>query len=156
MANSVYKGRAPNEAIRYTYKGFKKLKIPTDLFTDLMDEYEACSKEEKWQYGLYTEGFPCVVCMSFLVLEAHDRGAIIEVTADRTHFEPFDKRYQMCFLSAEMEAKASEALRPLAEDWIGGIAELKVGAVYGFRRYLRDSWMPAHVDRKGAPACLSP
>ncbi len=51
MATNVYRGRAPNEAIRYTFTGFEKRMIPDELFKLLKREYDSCNKNQKWTHG---------------------------------------------------------------------------------------------------------
>ena len=48
-------------------------------------------------------------------------------------------------ISEELQVKVETYIRPLAEKWIGGA--LTLSKVYGFRRYLRDSFMKLHVDK---------
>ncbi len=71
------------------------------------------------------------------------------VTEDKTLYTPEDDFYQMCHVSARLRTELNRVMRPLAEEWIGGVDRLQPAAIYGFRRYLRNGWMPIHVDRKG-------
>jgi hypothetical protein len=57
--------------------------------------------------------------------------------------------YQVCHVSEGLKTEMHEVLGPKAQSWIMNAAQLKLTSIYGFRRYLRDSWMPGHVDRIG-------
>jgi tRNA uridine 5-carbamoylmethylation protein Kti12 len=56
MAVNVYKGRTGQDAVRYTYQGFEKTKIPEELFKAITNEYDTCNNERKWQQGIYLFG----------------------------------------------------------------------------------------------------
>lgn len=54
---------------------------------------------------------------------------------------------EMCYLPFGLKRRWHDALKPLVEQWIGGV-ELDETDLYGIRRYARGSKLMPHVDRE--------
>ena len=114
----------------YTKVGFEKRKAPVNLFKLVKAIYsknkwvpEAC----EFMTGIISG------CFKFI-----DDGF-------ECHAEKQSPTF-MLGLGAELEAKIAQTLKPLAETW-SGIDELKLGKVYGIRRYTNGRYLTSHVDR---------
>ena len=116
---------------RFTKEGFKKVKIPDDMYKDIMDHYSRCNFEEEINddrgfdedYGEYVVG-----------------GSI----AIRFARKPEDVYYMRSTLPHDLIQKWSKQLQPLMEEWSG--VELEFSAGYGIREYIPNSVLGIHRD----------
>jgi prolyl 4-hydroxylase len=112
----------------YTKDGFKKLKIPKEIYCDIKEEYSSMSFEMRpisdhdyhYEYGQNLIGSVAV------------KGLEI----------PY---YYRCQLSRKLVDKIYETLTPMMEDWSG--VKLQKTYHYGIRSYINNSILMLHRDR---------
>ena len=103
----------------FTPEGFKKTRLPDDLFNRITEFY---------QQG-----------RAHIALEVNDSiGTYIQTTTERHPAKLVD-------LSDELRQAIFTAICPLLEDWVK--IKLKPSAVYGIREYQRGATLKMHVDR---------
>jgi len=106
---------------------FKKVKIPDDLYSHLMDEYDVM---EFTKVDDDIEWDP--------VVNEYCNGGISVRGSNRPYTFKTD-------ISAELYNHCYESITPMIEDWCGQDLEMTWG--YGVRNYIRNSILHLHRDR---------
>ena len=121
---------------KYTEIGFEKRKVPESLFKLIKRKHS----ESGW-IPEDCELMPGILsgCFKFT-----DNGEECGMEKQSPTF--------MLAIGTHLEKKIGLAMKHLAEEWssvrlIGG--QLKIGKVYGVRRYTRGGYLTSHVDRPG-------
>jgi len=118
----------PDWVPKFTKVGFEKTKIPSDLYTELLREYQRVKQN--------------------MVLESCAKAVINceEIIDDEEECSlRTSRRTFIMNLNGVVLDKLKHKLHPLAEAWAG--VQLKHEATYGIRRYTNGSWLTSHVDR---------
>lgn len=103
----------------FTTEGFKKTRLPDDLFTTITEFYQKNR--------------------AHTVAEENDAiGTYIQTTTDHHPAKLIE-------LSEELRQAIFSVICPLLEDWVN--IKLKPSAVYGIREYQRGATLKMHVDR---------
>ena len=115
----------PPTHFNYTELGFKKGKVPEDLFRDILDFYEENKekkKPEQWPRGnTYVNAW--------------------EVPTYMVNFE--DKQLRGGW---DLKNRIWATMNPILSEWVGG-RELEPTSLYGVRVYERNAYLATHVDR---------
>ena len=112
---------------RFTKKGFKKAKIPDDLYSDIMLEYNRSRFTSIQQDPYFEPEYNHIV----------SGGAIAMLDTDK----PF---YLRADISPQSFDRWSKKLQPIMEKWCG--EKLKFINGYGIRSYHKDSMLMVHRD----------
>ena len=128
--------RQPRLVPKFHERGFEKVKIPTQIFAQILTHRKRMIKKAKrsmWSVEYCVPGMQNCnrIIESKKAMECH------EVSRENYHF---------IHLSQLAVDSIAEKFLPLAESWIGGKVKLKNTAVYGLRRYTRGATLAAHVD----------
>lgn len=116
---------------KFTTVGFDKLKIPTELYSHILTEYNRLKKATKPKEECAVAVINCQEIVS-------------DVKNQKSRLEDHRKTAMM-YLSHQTLERLRAELQPLAEAWSG--VKLKHSATYGIRRYTNGSWLTSHVDR---------
>lgn len=120
---------------QFTQMGFKKERIPSDLFRHILNKRNQGLKSKKLVQEDCTLGGGFVInCEVVIENPSLEESAL--VGNNRTSLLPLDWR---------MVQTIVEELGPRAEKWAG--LALQATAVYGIRRYRRGSVLHTHLDR---------
>jgi len=111
---------------KFTNEGFKKVLVPPDLYSDIMDEYE------KMQFSEIVDG------KTFDEEWGYNVGGISNLNSDNLY-------YYKDSISKNLYDRCFEVLTPLMEEWSG--VKLNETWGYGVRSYTRNSILKLHRDR---------
>jgi len=106
---------------------FKKIKVPDNLYSFMMDEYKTLVFDQKDQEVTFDK-----------IYQTYTSGGI-SVKGSR---EPFCLKTD---ISKELYDMCYHEITPMIEDWSG--QELEMTWAYGIRNYVRDSILHLHRDR---------
>ncbi len=106
---------------------FKKVKIPEDLYSRIMDEYKSMDFSGIVDNIQYSKEF-----------SEYTVGGI----AVKKSPLPY---YNFCQISKDLENKCYEAITPLVEEWSN--CELEKTWAYGIRSYIKNSILHLHRDK---------
>jgi len=115
---------------KFTKVGFEKTKIPPDVYSMLLREYErvkSTMSEESCAKAV-------INCEQIINSEEEAESSLRS-----------SKRTYITQLSQSVLNQLRTKLHPLAEEWAN--TKLKHEATYGIRRYTNGSWLTSHVDR---------
>ena len=119
---------------KFTETGVDKTKIPSELFSFLVEKIKNGDKTNKWAVETLTQ--PGVI---------NDRMMVEKVGMDDSRKMIHLNRTLMLTLDSDDYKRVVYELWPLAEAWSG--VELDMTAVYGIRRYLNNSALISHIDK---------
>lgn len=111
---------------RFTDSGFKKIKVPLELYSQIMNEYEEMQFSE------------IVDNKTFDKVWGHNVGGISNLNINNLY-------YYKSSISEDLYNKCYEVLTPIMEEWSG--VELEETWGYGVRSYTRNSMLQLHRDR---------
>lgn len=118
----------------FTKVGFEKTIIPTDLYKDIIAEYDELKKS--------------------MVVEGCHPGVIncqtIEESEDKCYTSD-NRRTFLMLLSPYLLETIKATMLPLAETWSG--VKLEHTSTYGIRRYTDGSWLVSHIDKYNKYSC---
>lgn len=112
----------------FTKDGFKKLKIPKEIYDDLKQEYSLMNFEIR----------PVTDCDFHYEYGEHLIGSVTVKGLELPY-------YHRCQVSEKLANKIYDTLTPMLEDWSG--VKLQRTEYYGIRSYINNSLLKLHRDR---------
>lgn len=119
---------------KFTKKGIEKTKIPSELFSFLVEKINNGDKTNQWTVETMPQ--PGVI---------NNRMMVEKVGVDDSRKIIHLNRTLMLTLDSDDYKRVVHELWPLAEAWAG--VELEFTSVYGIRRYLNNSALISHIDK---------
>lgn len=120
---------------KFTEKGFVQMRIPEDLYKDILEEREKALGDGKISAEYYDRA---LMIDHNLVFENEDEEICMIKQINRT---------ELINMRKSMIEKIFKTLGPVAEEWAG--IKLKTNWIYGIRRYRNNSWLFSHIDHFG-------
>jgi len=111
---------------RFTNSGFKKTLVPSELYSQIMDEYNRMDFSEIIEDKIYDEVW------------GYNVGGI-------SNLNPKEIFYYKDSISKNLYDRCYEVLTPILEEWCG--TELEETWGYGIRSYTRNSILQLHRDK---------